>query len=640
MVFNQFILRRILRFFQQRFFIVVIGGAVLTGILYIIPQLFIARDLNQQGIPYLVMQYGTHNDETKGYIPRAREVYDGHFPVLDIFTDRVVPVPLNHLPPLIASVPFFLFQGNVNRAYLFSQFFFSSLIFICFFLLGKVVLRTCSWAILLAFTATLTPMARHLNYGFLNIKNFSNVVLKNFIPAINTQLDRLFLDKIDDPLITFLIYIPFLIFLFCFWKKPTYFNAVWLSLLMGLLFYTYLHYWAYGLVVLILAGIYIFFTRKEYPKRFDYFCIVCGLVLLMLVPYLINYYQFMHLDSSKDWIARNGGLEYGRNFRGWSIINYYIFYAILGILTYVFFWRGGDKKQAILFWIFLIAMPIVWNSQVIIGFTVTANHWLLVFAPVGLLMIFTFFSELLKHLNRRFVLLLVTILIGLLVTKKIMNAMTFLQPNTQIIARHTLDSDIIESWKWMNKNISGEPKMISPSFMTTIFLSIYTSARPYLPFLFNTFISTREFEERFLIANKLFGISNTQLKSRLTARLNDNCVKVGEIYQRQNLECNSYTIFNLGNAGNNMYGNTFRQKEYNSVDDIEPIIKIPESKLVELITRYNDLKINLATPVVEYFYYGPWEKELTNKDKDLDGDSNLELVFRNENVKIYKNKVF
>jgi uncharacterized membrane protein len=51
---------------------------------------------------------------------------------------------------------------------------------------------------------------------------------------------------------------------------------------------------------------------------------------------------------------------------------------------------------------------------------------------------------------------------------------------------------------------------------------------------------------------------------------------------------------------------------------------------------YPRIKADWKSVDADYVYYGPWEKQITQTD--LSKDSNLELIFKNSEVEIYKIK--
>src|SRR3989344_7390105 len=126
-------------------FWLVAAGAFLVGALYILPLAFVWRYFNSIGEPFVLAQLGTYRDELTVYLPRAREIYDGHFPPRDLYFEEQRPTVLNPLPPLLLSLFIFLFKGNINFSYLAAQFFFSGIIFILFYLLGRFFFEKKIW---------------------------------------------------------------------------------------------------------------------------------------------------------------------------------------------------------------------------------------------------------------------------------------------------------------------------------------------------------------------------------------------------------------------------------------------------------------------------------------------------------------
>src|SRR3989338_11311821 len=110
---------------KNKFLLLVLTSAVLTGILYIAPQAFIWNKLKSLQKPYLAVQYITHNDSVKSDLAKAREVVDGYF----------LPSELSFAPQGTAFAPFipyvlFAFfiviaNGNISLAFLLANFIFA-----------------------------------------------------------------------------------------------------------------------------------------------------------------------------------------------------------------------------------------------------------------------------------------------------------------------------------------------------------------------------------------------------------------------------------------------------------------------------------------------------------------------------------
>lgn len=605
--------------------------------MYVGSQLLIWKNLKEQGRSYVAMQYITHNDEIKGYTSRAREVYDGHFPTSDIYFDKYndVFLPANILPPLIEAVPLFIFRGNINLAYLSYQFLASGIIFIIFYFLSYFLFHSRLWAVFLSFTAVLTPIARSLPRTLLSMGDFLNIVVKNFIPIVNTKMENLFLHKLDDPLTTFLIYIPAITFLFIFWTKPRRVNAILFGLFLGLLTYTYFHYWTYLVVVSGILFIYSL-ARRDF-QRSKLFLIAFGIAVIMFLPYIVNYLRVLELDSIQDWIDRMGVHEFiGRSLTFKPIFGHYLFYIIAAGLVYWFFWKKGERDRALIFWAFLAAMPVVWNIQLVTGYNLLADHWFLAFTPAAFLLLAGVLYKLLSGaVDQKIVKKVLLVLILLLVSKKIVNVAAFIKSDQAILEKYEINAAMADSWKWINDNIAGEPKIASPSFLSVLYLPVYTAARPYVPSWFNTFASTFEMEERFLNINKLFRLPTDLLETTIRLRA-DRCEEIAVAWKRPDLKCNLYTRFNLSSVMDHIYHTYWRQKNYGTVTFVQPKYDIPEWKVQELLKRYQERDLKWSDLDADYVYYGPWEREIT--EIDLRQEKQLELIYANSEAEIYKIK--
>ncbi len=141
----------------------IFASAILVGLLYVLPQLVVAKHLSNEG-RYFALNFEVYRDELF-YLTRAREVYDGHFPPLDPYFDEQNPNIQNPLPSGILAVLFTVFGGDPVRTFLTAEFIFSGIIFLLLYILGKQLFQSPLWAISFAYITILTPMAlRILNF--------------------------------------------------------------------------------------------------------------------------------------------------------------------------------------------------------------------------------------------------------------------------------------------------------------------------------------------------------------------------------------------------------------------------------------------------------------------------------------------
>lgn len=139
--------------------------SLLVGVLHVVPPLAIARHLAAAGMPFVFAFESYRND--LAYLTWAREIYDGHFPPRDPFSDPASARPMiqNPLPASILAGFLALTGGNAVRAYLWALFAFSQVNFLVFFWLGRRLFGSRVWALSFALIAALTPIAlRILNF--------------------------------------------------------------------------------------------------------------------------------------------------------------------------------------------------------------------------------------------------------------------------------------------------------------------------------------------------------------------------------------------------------------------------------------------------------------------------------------------
>ncbi len=622
--------------------LVVLLSAALTGLLFAGPLFFIQRAVESRDLTFLASQYTTETNELEMDLPRAREIYDGHWPPAELFAEASYLSPLNPLPVLLLAVPMWLSGGDINSAYILNQLIFGAAMFLVFYFLGLMITRKFWWSWFFGFLGALTPLARYLPRGVSSPEYFLNLVVKNFFPLVNSPLDTLFLHKVIDPLISFIFYIPAIGFLIWFWQAPAKKTAIYSAISLGLLFYVYWHYWVYLLAVVLILLVCAFLRKKAEPYRWQAFKYFFAVLALVALPYFINYFAFNQSDIAKVVVERYGVIEAGRWLQIDRVVVDYVFYLVSSVLVYLIFWRGkladsGHRSAAILFWAFNLAALGVWNMQLITGFNLTANHWWLAYAPAALVILFSSFYILTEQWlkNKNVLNGILMSLAVLLVIKKIVNVFVFVAPTEELVKKYSFDPEIVSVWQEINK-IGGEPKIISPVLMDSVYLTIHTPARPYLPFYTNTLVSDQELEDRFLKSQKLFGVSRENLEKQLRwASLPSGCESLAAHFRVRDLVCDSHTRFSFEN-GRFLYGFANLPGDYSTVRRIKARWDIPEEKIQDLLKRYDALRVSWGETGADYVYLSPMGRNLS--ERNLNYEKDLELLYKNSSAEIYRIK--
>ncbi len=620
-------------FFKNNFWLVLILSSFLVGALYSLPQFLIWKNLYDSGQEYAVIQLTHHSDEAYGHMPIAREIYDGRFPPSDLYFNQKTPSLFGPFPIPYMLMAFFiwLFHGNINAAYTGIHFVAPAFLFVLFVWLGLVITRRQSWAFVVGFVGTLTPIVYHLPYAFKSWDNFLNVVVKNFYPLIKTPLPDLFLSRTMDSLLTYLVFIPAIIALIIFWRSPSKRTGVWAGVMLGALYYTYFHYWVFMTIAAGLLGLVALWQRKESSARWRAMLWLAGTVALVTIPYWVNFFQYMRLPNSREVTDGLGTMEYGRSLRLFPVIFEYLFYGALGLIVYWFWWRGSERtsrEQAILYWAFIVAMFITWNVQVIAGYVPQPDHWPRTFSPFIFVMSVHVLYELSRRINQRTVAIGLVILSLLLVVKKINNIFIFVNPPAQVLVEYSFNPRVVGSWQWINKNVSGEPVIASPSFISSLYFTTETAARPYLATRVNSSVPNSVLEDRFLETYKAFGASSAMVEQLLRSDPRELCSKF--------VDCsiaNTNDTQNWLKTPRNLYSSYYR----NQIRSDAPTIfrHVTEDKVRELVQRYQQLPpVSWDQLNAGYIYYGHWEKQLAQSS--FNPNSDLSLIYQNSETKIYK----
>ncbi|MDP3901636.1 MAG: hypothetical protein Q8Q37_01500 [bacterium] len=592
---------------RKTFFIILIGIAILVGILYAAPQALIRSDLHKDGKPYVVMQLTHHMDELVQYMPRAREVYDGHFPPSDLSLDKSYPSVFPAIPPLIFSWFIYFFSGDINLAYIAVTGIFSSIIFLLIYAVSYVTTHKRLWSIFISTLSSFAVVFYSLPRVLFSWVGFLNGTLKKFYPLVATPLDRHPLARFDDPLLTAPIFLLALLFLWLLWRDNKRFYAIMSGIFSGLLFYTYLHYWAYLAIVVGCLFLYVITRRCVIPGLFKNILLYIAIVAIVAIPFIINYHNFNKVPDIQDYVGRIG-LENTRlpeigQTIGSEIFLHYALFLLLGFLIYRC-WFVADRMRAIFFLSCLAAAFIVWNVQVVTGFVPHPDHW---GKPISIMLLIVGGSLvgdfIYRKISSKTLTILLSIGILLLFGKATINVLKFVSPSQDFGEAYTFDRGVVESWKWIDANLSGEPKIVSPSLETSYYLYSYTKARPYLPTAENTMAPNSVLENRYLTANKLFNVPIEVMIAGL--HNNDN-------YRRAFL----YYIY---------------YKKHGS-----DLNQIPDTKIKDLEKTYNELHPQWDFVDAEYAYYGPTEKKISSVD--FSQDENLEIVYKNDSVQISKIK--
>ncbi len=589
--------------------------AILVGLLYAGPSLMVWKNFQESGDRFVSIQLKKNSAETQMYLARAREIYDGHFPPAEIYGSKQVPTVQNVLPSTLFAGLIFLFRGNVNLAHLAALFLFSAVIFILFYYLGQVIFSSRLKSIFFSLVAVLTqiPNIAKESPFFSNIIDFQIRFINSFVPFVKTQFNQLPLDRFDEPLLTYPIYLSAIIFFIIFWQKPSRMTAIFSGFFAGLLFYTYFHHWVYWITALgILFSSVLIFKRKDKAIIKNYL-ILFGVLLVVAIPYFVNYFSFAQTPDSQYFSFKLGAIH-GRylGITKENIIDY-VSYILLGVLVYFMYWKESRHK-AILFFGVILAMFAIWNVQLVTGVVPIPAYFRRSLSPLFFLILFSLLYDVIAKFEikwpqiRKYSAAILIVLAVSVTAKNIINVYAIgccIQP--YIVESNKFPNEIVESWDWINSNLQHEPKIISSSILTSLYLPAYTSARPFLPTAYTTLLNMEETERRYLISQKLFGVKNEDLRNIDLDML--------------------YGFYFLARYGS--FSNYFLNADNKIIDQKK------SEKVNELMKRYEAMAMPQWNDIdSDYVYVGSWERETAARS--FAKDKNLELVYQNSSVELYR----
>ncbi len=462
-----------------------------------------------------------------------------------------------------------------------------------------------------------------------SFREFLGYFVKQFWPGVSTQVDKLPYMRLDYPLLVLPFFLLAIIASIAFWERPTRRRGVWAGLTTGLLLYVYFNTWVYWVIVLGFLSIYAFMRRRDDPARLAGLAACWVAFAAMAIPFAANYLSFSAAPGAADYLYRQWIAE-GRE-PGLTALGYaYLLYAFLAAAVMRLYWPSQSRK-ALLFLAMIAAMVMVWNVQLLTGFVPAPDHWKRIISVVIFIILFQMGADLIQRMRRNLpraaaaATVLIVLLAAAAVAKKIVNAASLsagLQP--WVAAKYAFPPELADSWAWISEHLPGEPKIISPSTMTSQYLAVYTAARPVVPYGILTPLPMAEIEQRVLTANRLFGVSEDRLRAELgdLDRVPPECAGPECFDQRLNF---TKTRFNL-------YGCYFFREPFNAA--VNRACAMPDEYREAMVRRYRQTAADWSDVDADYVYYGPHERQFARVE--FRKDPRFTLVYENPLVEIYR----
>lgn len=500
---------------DKKFKILIIFVAVLVGLIYVLPHFIHYQTLKSQGKEYVPLTTESYFDVMNVHGARLRDILDGDLISgdIDIFEYRNGPSIWPILSMTIFA-PLIFLTRSIFAALIISDFLFPALIFLSLFYLFFVFSRKRLFAVGVAMFLMLFPQAPLLfpPTSWMKLKNlFLQIFPWPWQPAVNLTYLR--------PE-SFIGAGPFFILFFAFAykaltieaadKKKRYFFIILAGIFYGLLFNFYFYFWAFATIFL---GLLLAFLLIKSRSRV-LVVIFMGLVgAVVSIPFWLNQLRLVKLLNYQEIIQRNAGLEISHAFRTsvWKTYLLYIFAAAL------IFWLAKKLKpqDKIRSW-FLICLSltgiVVFNIQVVTGFTPQSDHWsgrvfLItngIICAVILYDLYLYFESRWHKKSTKKVLFAVGLVLIFSLLSNVLISEAIVEKNRATL--YTLPTGLMSAYEWLNKNTSKDSVVLTPSLATNIDLPAYTHNRIFLPRAGTSLAPESEFLDRLYIAYKLFDV--------------------------------------------------------------------------------------------------------------------------------------
>lgn len=586
-------------------------------------------------------------------LPRFREAYDGNLLVsdTDLYEHRRDPSIWPQLSPLLMLPIYKLFGGPLNAFWgdgILGAIFFLLVFFLIFNLtrrwFGSVFFST---LFLLSRQLPLLFSPARLDGSFTGQLDNLKVLVKTFLPV---HIGSPYAQRVDFLLEEsykpgFLVMGSFLLLMF--WiarlkdRKKKIMAAIFAGVCYGLLIYTYSFSWVFASVILGLLAAWAL-LRKEWSDAFFWFLtLLVGLGLS--IGYWKNYLEVHSLPLAEEIIPRLTGFERGHAFL-FSLWPWYLLYLALSFFIYRWSIQKQKRAEGRLLIVMLLAGIVLFNLQVVLGVTLTGDHWhnrvmviplMIAWAVLGV-WAWEWLGERFRRARSVLKVLIVFIFISQITGA---SHLQIIQAQNQRV-QHMLPFGVGESLLWMDKNIPRDSVVVTPSFFSNALITYYTSARIFVPRGEMSLISRHEMMDRLFITARILNLSPDELAvmfndafteqpyQKMRENIDERLAYEAAVYDQVGMSYFFEGLFmgnNIGDALKNKRREREMLEERNRI--IQEYIRVRQFNDEELIAELNKYR-------ADYLYVGP--RELALGAKNFSNYDFLEKIYEMNSVTLYR----
>lgn len=457
---------------------IIIVFALLIGVLFTIHLIIMPLFLTPKGKVFL--PFASLDEAT--YLSVIRKSFDGDIFSGDSQLYERVKLPYIHWLTFLLYSIICKISGSFLIGYSIGKFLVYSFIFLLFFLnlrkyLALLDSLMISLGTLIAFRLVthFPPLTPFFMIGFWNDITLKNIDGLNFIGRILPSTSSFL----------FLLLAFYLLQNILFFKNK---KILLTSFISSLLFYTYVYHWTFFYTtVFVLLGYFIYIGNKKKIKIITKF-------LLYTLIFVLPYIYLFKVNTTFDL--------YHRVIH--SIGHYFeIMISLRYIILAIIYWliiKPKKNSSAIFYPALMIAGVICLNIQILTGFTIQPDHWIMVTEPLGFMVGFIIVNKLIsKYSFSKYIkifLIVSFLIIGVVLRIKSLN------PSNN----HFVSTNTYEIFNWFNYNTPKNSVILTLNIPLIYNLTPMTHNRVFLPNSLFTFASDREILFRIYWLNKFFDI--------------------------------------------------------------------------------------------------------------------------------------
>lgn len=520
-------------------------------------------------------------DETIAYAAKVREILDGQWRLSDLYLweNKQQPSPLlGEILPAYVVAGLARLTGSIGQAFSAADLIFPA---INFLLLTRLVYLLFPQTAMSALISLGVMFFSHYFSSLPFIPSIIKLLIANLNNGSYSQFLRAFHPQLTMPI--------FLIFTIALYRR----RWLILGLSLGLMFYSYLFFWPLSWLWLII------YARKDWKKLI----FSLGLGFLIGLPYLINMAQFYFSELSRDYSA-NFQFFAGGEAR-------YFLFLILPWLTTAWWLK---KSKLILFWrSFWLAGIILGSIISLLHFNVDnmLGHWLLrIFYPYLFIWLALGICLRIKKLNNRWL----WVMIFLLLVYQFRVHWQYFTNNQNMFI---LPKEKTQLFTYLNQNTPIDSVVLTAGLTDNLLLTVFTHNNVFIPQAYLSLATDADRSQRFLLANKLAGVPETQIAASLSLTEENQTLKAKKRFNFDNC------------AGHYLYFRRFIGADYYNCSVSNTQQDILLNRYRELQPDWNVLKLNYR---IDYWLFGPYENQWATIDPI---DFDWQLIWSNSSYQLF-----